>query len=119
MELKEALQSFFEKHLKSALSSFCSYVVDLWFDPESDSLNADSFLVIELNPFHIGAGAGLFTWKDDRELFLHGPLELRLAQELPENALEILPPPWRRYVLSLLSNDDGDKSRKKERCFLM
>ncbi len=38
--------------------------------------------VIELNPFHIGgifyiiyvAGACLFSWKTDRELFLNGPL---------------------------------------------
>lgn len=48
-----------------------------------DNINSQSkkwdVALIELNPFYTSAGAGLFSWKQDRELFLNGPCQLRIA----------------------------------------
>ncbi len=93
-----ALQTFFDAHLKEAFASHGSYVVDMWVDLESMRV-----LVIELNPFHIGAGAALFSWKTDRELFMHGPpdgrgFELRVATELEQDPFSVLPPRWAAYI---------------------
>jgi len=56
--------------------------------------------VIELNPFHIGAGPGLFTWRENRELFMNGPFELRVYNEIPteENLNSIILPSWIRFI---------------------
>lgn len=114
-ELAAALQRFFDEHLKTPFASHGSYVVDFWID------FADlSVLVVELNPFHIGAGlccclffpcslifgakgAALFSWREDRALFLHGPaggagFELRVATRLEERPFDILPARWAEYI---------------------
>tara|TARA_R110002050_G_scaffold138191_1_gene261886 strand:- start:47 stop:421 length:375 start_codon:yes stop_codon:yes gene_type:complete len=62
--------------------------------------------VVELNPFHKGAGAALFNWRDHRELFMHGPFEFRtVGKEYNrtlggpcDGPLSPLPSFWQKYV---------------------
>lgn len=99
-ELKVALQAFFDAHLKEAFATHESYVFDVWVGFDASPLR---ILVVELNPFHIGAGTGLFSWRLDRHLFLHGVegggFELRIAQQVEENPYEVLPTRWKDYIL--------------------
>jgi hypothetical protein len=83
-------------------------------------------LIIELNPFHIGAGAALFSWRLDRELFLNGmncrivelnsedifnrpgltpfdchhvgPFEFRIVEKVPEYPFDIIPLRWQKWL---------------------
>eukprot|EP01105_Mastigella_eilhardi_P019438 TRINITY_DN4572_c0_g1_i1.p1 TRINITY_DN4572_c0_g1~~TRINITY_DN4572_c0_g1_i1.p1 ORF type:complete len:197 (-),score=38.97 TRINITY_DN4572_c0_g1_i1:76-666(-) len=75
-----------------------SYVIDFYVTPER-------VMLIELNPFHIGAGAGLFSWHDDRERFMNGPFEFRILepcdpQKTEENPLEVMPTRWRKFIIA-------------------
>jgi len=64
-----------------------SYVIDFL-------VLIDRVLVIELNPFHAGAGAALFNWKTDRERFLNGPFEFRITTEKDKSVDENIPVQW-------------------------
>lgn len=60
-------------------------------------------LTLFFSAFHIGAGAALFSWKADRELFLNGPpdgegFELRVCTELEEEPYAVLPRQWAEYI---------------------
>eukprot|EP01112_Ceratiomyxa_fruticulosa_P017448 TRINITY_DN5433_c0_g2_i4.p1 TRINITY_DN5433_c0_g2~~TRINITY_DN5433_c0_g2_i4.p1 ORF type:complete len:381 (+),score=68.64 TRINITY_DN5433_c0_g2_i4:894-2036(+) len=81
-----------------------NYVIDF-------SILDDRIYVIELNPFHIGAGAGLFSWKTDRELFMNGPFEIRVttkSMQIENKELDdILPNFWKKYI------DDKVKELKR------
>lgn len=90
----------------------------------------EGMLVIELNPFHIGAGAGLFSWKvsvvelststntlskDDRDIFFNGVeggFDLRLCTQISEDPYEVLPTKWQTFIL------ERRKAREKK-CFIM
>jgi hypothetical protein len=96
--LRQRLQAFFDEAVRPAFAGHGSYVVDFWID-----LRDFRILVIEINPFHIGAGAALFSWKTDRELFLKGPpsgegFELRVCEEVEEEPYAILPRQWAEYL---------------------
>ncbi len=61
------------------------------------------FLAHVRQAFHIGAGAALFSWKADRELFLRGPpsgegFELRVCTELEAEPYAVLPKQWAEYI---------------------
>jgi len=56
-------------------------------------------MVIELNPFHIGAGACLFSWEKDRELFMNGPFTFKIIEEEhPEISKSIIPIKWKKMI---------------------
>jgi hypothetical protein len=79
--------------------------------------------VIEINPFNIGAGAGLFSWRTgaqqyqkvvsncetDRELFLNGPFEFRVLEKLTEDPLDFLPGYWKNFVSSKIKMEEEDE----------
>lgn len=73
-----------------------NFVIDFFVFP-------DRVWIIELNPFHIGAGAGHFSWKTDRALFMNGPLDFRVTGTIPGDAYDYIPPRWRRYLEALLA----------------
>jgi len=75
-----------------------SYVIDFYVTRDN------RVLIVELNPFvslcpnknnhltsrqHIGAGAGLFTWREHRELFMNGPYTFRIVEEVPADTVEL------------------------------
>jgi hypothetical protein len=72
-EIRRRLERFFAATI-APHAPYDSFVVDLY-------LTADNEVrIIEFNPFHHGAGAGLFSWAADRERFLNGPLEMRIVR---------------------------------------
>jgi len=81
-----------------------SYVIDFYVT------KADKVIVIELNPFHIGAGACLFSWKEHRNKFLHGPFEFRITTSLSENTEEIIPKQWQRILMAKYGPTQGSVS---------
>lgn len=119
-EIKQLILDFHES-IKDKITH-TSYVIDFYLKKNND------VLIIELNPFHNGAGrypltlipprieydtkketdpltfhssgAALFSWAKDRERFMHGPFELRITKELKENPKEILPAFWVRFINS-------------------
>ena len=102
-EIKQKLQKLFDERLCTALARFDSYVFDVWVDFSRP--HELDFLIIELNPFHVGAGTGLFSWKADRELFLNGPangvgFELRVCKELEKEPFNILPSRWQKFCVA-------------------
>jgi len=69
-----------------------AYVIDFFV------MSDNTVKIIELNPFHVGAGAGLFTWKDHRNLFLNGPFEFRITESLPDDVHDITPIKWQKWI---------------------
>lgn len=62
-----------------------SYVIDfLILDKE--------ILMLELNPFYKYAGAGLFSWRDDRQRLLNGPFELRVCESATQTSVSAADP---------------------------
>lgn len=119
-ELKKCLQQFFDTHIRDVFVTHGSYIFDVWVGGFEDKKKPLEMLVIELNPFHIGAGAGLFSWKTDRELFLNGPkdtsllFELRLCTEIEKDPFEVLPIQWRRYI----EQKEKEVEQQKNGCIL-
>lgn len=68
----------------------------------------NEIFVIELNPFYTQAGSGFFSWKDDRELLLNGPFEIRVREEPQDDPLKFLSKTWRKFV------DDYIKEHEEE-----
>lgn len=64
--------------------------------------------LIEFNPWGKATGAGLFSWKEDKEQLLNGPVEIRLRKEprtnfdnitlLPSTGLALLHELRRQYI---------------------
>lgn len=79
-----------------------SYVIDFYIQADGQPI------IIELNPFHIGAGPCLFRWKEDRDLFLNGPFEFRIVESEPSDAIEAVPPKWTRWIRSQLAGPDTE-----------
>ena len=92
-ELLQLLTDFFYA-VVAPNAPYRSFVIDFYVSRDNQ------VRIIEFNPFHNGAGAGLFSWARDRELFLNGPLEFRVLEAPPEDILEadIIPPRWHRWI---------------------
>jgi len=90
-KVEKAVLTFFDD-IKDKLPH-PSYVIDFFVNPETLRV-----MVIELNPFHIGAGTGLFTWREDRETFLNGPFQFRITTEVPKDVKEIIPIKWAKWI---------------------
>eukprot|EP01124_Arcella_intermedia_P011292 TRINITY_DN17705_c0_g1_i2.p1 TRINITY_DN17705_c0_g1~~TRINITY_DN17705_c0_g1_i2.p1 ORF type:complete len:226 (+),score=50.84 TRINITY_DN17705_c0_g1_i2:462-1139(+) len=70
-----------------------NFVIDFYVTSD------DKVKVVELNPFHIGAGACMFAWRTDRELFMNGPFTFRVIEEQnPEISKEIIPIKWKKMI---------------------
>jgi len=93
-DILKRVVDFFNSKVRDALQTHESYVIDFFVLKEK-------ILIIELNPFHIGAGAGLFSWKDNREVFMNGPLEFRIVETMPTDPREVLPIQWTKFLDSL------------------
>jgi hypothetical protein len=73
-----------------------SFVIDFFVSPTR------GVMIVELNPFHIGAGACLFSWQHDREIFMNGPLEFRF-NKIPakrEDYQKFLTIQWEKYLVA-------------------
>jgi D123 len=93
------VRRFFNEQCKGRLGGHESYVIDFCVLPKPDG--ELEILVIELNPFHIGAGAGLFSWREHRDVFMNGPFEFRVLRRGPQDTdspLDVIPPFWQRFI---------------------
>lgn len=109
----DAVQAFFQDKVRDVLTGHDSYVID-FIVLDTDTADRWQIFVIELNPFYTGAGTGCFSWKHDRELFLHGPYECRIIEQTPEDAADFLPVKWKKYIDRCI---EGHHSKQK--CVLM
>eukprot|EP01080_Neovahlkampfia_damariscottae_P008476 gene8476-298_t len=69
---QKRLVDFFHSKIEKFISQ-SSYVIDFFIGKEK-------IYLIEINPFHSGAGSGLFSWSHDRNVLFKGPLEFRFNQ---------------------------------------
>lgn len=102
-ELGQTILNFFNDQIRDKLQHIESYVIDFFVD-------VDKIYVIELNPFHTGAGPCLFTWRENRELFMNGPFEFRVVQAPGENPLHGLHGFWERTLSRYLIQPEVEKS---------
>lgn len=72
-----------------------SFVIDFFVSPTK------GVMIIELNPFHIGAGACLFSWKTDREVMMNGPQEFRIQEKQADDTMykSFLTVQWEKYLV--------------------
>jgi len=122
-KVEHLITTFFYENITHKISHM-NYVIDFYVAQD------DTVKVIELNPFHIGAGAGLFSWKNDRELFMNGPFVFKII-EAPclELTDELIPLKWKKQidqkygVLTLPKNskeeEDSVESTEGEKCILL
>jgi len=100
------IKTFFDQHVKEALQEHKNYVVDFFVGPERVYL-------IEINPFHNGAGACLFTWREHREVFMNGPFEFRVVESPQDNCLLALHATWQKQLETIITQ----KTRPPGRSF--
>ncbi len=72
--IADRLQRFFNESIRSRID-MDHYVIDFLIVSDTE------IIVLELNPFYKHAGAGLFSWKDDRQRLMNGPFELRVIEK--------------------------------------
>ena len=89
------IKAFFEQHVKEALQEHKNYVVDFFVGPEK-------VFLIEINPFHNGAGACLFTWREHREVFMNGPFEFRVVESPQDDCLTALHATWQKQLETII-----------------
>lgn len=84
-ELVARIQEFFEKNVMERLKDYEGYIVDFAVCGE----NLGDILIIELNPFMESTDAGLFSWKEEKDLLQNGPFEFRIRTEKPKGQIGI------------------------------
>lgn len=90
------IKAFFEQHVKEALQEHKNYVVDFF-------VGLEKVYLIEINPFHNGAGACLFTWREHREVFMNGPFEFRVVESPQDNCLTALHATWQKQLETIIT----------------
>lgn len=90
------IKGFFENHVKEALQEHKNYVIDFFVGP-------DKVFLIEINPFHNGAGACLFTWREHREVFMNGPFEFRVVESPQDDCLTALHATWQKQLETIIT----------------
>eukprot|EP01117_Protostelium_nocturnum_P008561 TRINITY_DN3076_c0_g1_i1.p1 TRINITY_DN3076_c0_g1~~TRINITY_DN3076_c0_g1_i1.p1 ORF type:complete len:391 (-),score=115.60 TRINITY_DN3076_c0_g1_i1:602-1774(-) len=111
-EILNRMINFFRDEVQPNLTQ-SSYVVDLF-------VSTNRIYIIELNPFHNGAGGGLFSWSKNRDLFMNGPLEFRIVnseKELDEDPWEFITTYWLRLIKSHFHPNE-EEGEEEERSLL-
>lgn len=93
-EIQKIILDFFEKVKPSITHG--SYVIDFYVRRDN------RVMIIELNPFHNGAGGCLFNWREDRLRFMNGPFEFRITETLKEDPRDIIPNGWMKLINAYL-----------------
>ena len=124
-KIKERILKFYEEKVKHYVP-MDSFVIDfLLIDSANDDVKDenengdDTIFVIEFNPFYKSAGAGLFDWKVDRELFLNGPCEIRVRDEFDPLGLEYMHPTWIKSFEEYQSNEKGSGDADDDCCVVL
>lgn len=89
------IKAFFDQHVKEALKEHKNYVIDFF-------VGLEKVFVIEINPFHNGAGACLFTWRENRETFMNGPFEFRVVESPRDDCLTALHATWQKQLEAIV-----------------
>jgi hypothetical protein len=75
---------------------------------------------VELNSFESWTGGCLFSWGEDRETLLNGPLQFRLVEQPPPiDSDDYISIEWKKVVLNELKdfvteNEDVEEKENKE-----
>ncbi|KAJ3282017.1 hypothetical protein HK104_011146, partial [Borealophlyctis nickersoniae] len=111
------VHAFWEEHLKEPLKGHESYVIDFLYivDPD-DPENKHDIKLIELNPFHNGAGASLFSWREDRGLLMGLDGTSRDGMEFRwltrprgwEELQGVVPEKWKHLIEEVLKETAGN-----------
>ena len=99
------IKAFFEQHVKEALQEHKNYVVDFFVGPEK-------VFLIEINPFHNGAEACLFTWREHREVFMNGPFEFRVVESPQDDCLTALHATWQKQLETIVTQKTQPPRRR-------
>ena len=105
------IKGFFENHVKEALQEHKNYVIDFFVGPEK-------VILIEINPFHNGAGACLFTWREHREVFMNGPFEFRVVESPQDNCLTALHATWQKQLETIITQKTRPP-RRRSACHIL
>eukprot|EP01124_Arcella_intermedia_P020683 TRINITY_DN28181_c0_g1_i1.p1 TRINITY_DN28181_c0_g1~~TRINITY_DN28181_c0_g1_i1.p1 ORF type:complete len:344 (+),score=94.15 TRINITY_DN28181_c0_g1_i1:115-1146(+) len=91
--IKEKIISFFQ-FIRKDVQDFSPCVIDFIIQDQN-------VILLEINPFGIGTGAGLFNWNSDEKLLNEGPLEMRIRLEERDNynGITLLPSDWKQLLL--------------------
>jgi len=111
--LAELMRSFFAESIRDSLAEHENYIIDFFVDFDHGQVK-----VIELNPFHIGAGAALFSWKEHRELFMNGPFEFRVVEKVKLKGMELLPAFWEKTLKAIVEEVSTEFFPKKGGCII-
>mmetsp|Transcript_47023 Transcript_47023/g.78025 ORF Transcript_47023/g.78025 Transcript_47023/m.78025 type:complete len:356 (+) Transcript_47023:118-1185(+) len=110
----EQICQYFKKHVRDKLAeTHESYVIDFLVLSQAP----DDIKVVELNPFYASAGAGCFSWKDDRKQMMEGPFEIRVVEQKPSSAGRDyfdnwIPLRWREFVCGLVEERKNSRRLK-------
>eukprot|EP00026_Physarum_polycephalum_P012610 Phypoly_transcript_12934.p1 GENE.Phypoly_transcript_12934~~Phypoly_transcript_12934.p1 ORF type:complete len:362 (+),score=26.76 Phypoly_transcript_12934:54-1088(+) len=111
------------KELASHSGEVKKKIVDFW-DSIKNRIQLDDYVIdfcilddgrvfiVELNPFHAHTSACMFTWKEDREIILHGPFTFRYEIAPPSNPLSVIPPYWGRVIKEMYVQQENNNLKK-------
>jgi len=92
-----------------------NYIIDFYVTTNMD------VMVVELNPFHIGAGACLFSWQKDRELFMNGPFTFKIIEEQnPAISESMIPIKWKKMIdAKYITQPPQNQTDQDESCIIL
>eukprot|EP01112_Ceratiomyxa_fruticulosa_P009716 TRINITY_DN2547_c0_g1_i12.p1 TRINITY_DN2547_c0_g1~~TRINITY_DN2547_c0_g1_i12.p1 ORF type:complete len:395 (+),score=74.77 TRINITY_DN2547_c0_g1_i12:744-1928(+) len=102
-EIEGDIRLFFENVLREPLKTHESYVFDVFYGQDRRCK------LIELNSFGSFSGGCLFEWGSDKEILLHGPLELRLVTKPSDMDYFDLVPNFWQSALKLRFSEEFEK----------
>ena len=105
------IKEFFDKLVKEVLQEHKNYVIDFFVGPEK-------VFLIEINPFHNGAGACLFTWREHRETFMNGPFEFRVVGSPQDDCLTALHATWQKQLETIITQKT-QPPRRRHGCHIL
>merc|ERR1712087_74552 len=126
-QIKDRTVKFYEEKVREHIP-LDSFVIDVLvlgirLDEEHElNLNVeekqqdDGIYIIELNPFYKSAGAGLFDWKTDRELFLNGPCEIRVRDGPDPKGTDYFHVSWNK---SFTRYKEQTQVRRQRKCIVL
>lgn len=115
--VQNRIRNFYET-VKDKLP-YSSCVIDFFAgfgDDENNNNNEGKTRIIEVNPFHNGAGACNFSWAKDRQVFMGGPQEWRFTEveATEKDFASLLTVQWEKIILSEVARRKQKEEEENE-----
>ena len=110
--IQQRVETFFKNVVSEKLADIGNYVIDVF-------VGSSTIAVTDVLPFEKSTGACLFTWRENEELFKHGPLEFRVFDRPAEDNLPSLPSRRENELLKVVAELKKLTQEEEKSCIIL